>query len=87
MYCITASVGLIFPYFIEDGDSLIIDEDMELLNGDLVLLQSGDRKEVSFYSDLMSVKEGVTAHVIRTVSKPCKDSDRVVRLQKVGVDF
>lgn len=76
MYCITASVGLIFPYFIEEGDNIIIDETMPLLNGDLVLLQSADRKEVNFNSDLMAIKGGVTAHVIRTVTKPCKDSDR-----------
>lgn len=85
MYCITASVGLIFPYFIEEGDTLIIDETMPLLNGDLVLLQSANRKEVSFYSDLMAIKESVTAHVIRTVSKPTKDSDRALRLQRVGL--
>lgn len=85
MYCITASVGLIFPHFIEEGDTLIIDETMPLLNGDLVLLQSANRKEVSFYSDLMAIKESVTAHVIRTVSKPAKDSDRALRLQRVGL--
>lgn len=85
MYCITASVGLIFPYFIEEGDTLIIDETMSLLNGDLVLLQSADRKEVNFYSDLMAIKEGVLCHTIRTVSKPTKDSDRALRLQRVGL--
>ncbi len=84
MYSIAASIDLQFPYFISEGDSLIIDENMELLNGDLVLLQSADKKEVSFYSDLMTVKEGVTAHVIRTVSKPIKDSDRASRLKRVG---
>ncbi len=85
MYYIIASTDLHFPHFIKENDCLIIDEDMELLNGDLVLLQSAGRKEVTFYSDLMAVKEGVTAHVIRTVSKPTKDSDRASRLQRVGL--
>ena len=85
MYCITASKDLQFPYFISEGDSLIIDEDMELLSGDLVLLQLADKKEVSFYSDFMTVNEGVTAHLIKSVSKPCKDSDRALRLQRCGV--
>lgn len=34
MYCITASNNLEFTYFVEVGDTLIIDETMPLLNGD-----------------------------------------------------
>ena len=85
MYCIIASTDLHFPYFIEEGDNLIIDETMSPLNGDLVLLQSADRKEVNFFSDLMAIKEGVLCHTIRSVSKPVKDSDRALRLQRVGL--
>jgi hypothetical protein len=85
MYCITASIDLQFPYFIDEGDTLIIDETLPLLNGDLVYLQSADKKEVGFYSNLMTVNEGVTAHVITSVSKPCKDDDRALRLQRCGL--
>jgi len=82
MYCITASINLQFPYFISEGDSLIIDETLPLLNGDLIYLESANKKEVSFYSDLMSINKGVSCHVIRSVSKPCKDEDRALRLQR-----
>jgi len=85
MYCITASINLQFPYFISEGDTLIIDETLPLLNGDLIYLESANKKEVSFYSDLMSINKGVTAHVITTVSKPCKDEDRALRLQRCGL--
>ena len=85
MYCITASIDLQFPYFIDEGDTLIVDETLPLLNGDLVLLQSADKKEVSFYCDLMTVNQGVSCHAITTVSKPCKDEDRALRLQRCGL--
>jgi len=85
MYSISASIDLQFPYFIDEGDTLIIDPSLPLLNGDLIYLQSADKREVSFYSDLMTVNEGVAAHVIETVSKPCKDSDRALRLQRCGL--
>jgi len=85
MYSIIASINLQFPYFINEGDTLVIDETLPLLNGDLIYLKSANKEEVSFYSDLMSINEGVTAHVIETVSKPCKDEDRALRLQRCGL--
>ena len=85
MYCITASNNLEFPYFVNEGDTLVIDETMPLLNGDLIYLQSADKKEVSFYSDLMSLNEAVTAHVTTSVSKPMRDSARASRLQRCGL--
>lgn len=38
MYSIIATTDLQFPYFINEGDDLIIDETMPPLNGDLILL-------------------------------------------------
>ncbi|MBV5278869.1 MAG: hypothetical protein J0647_07545 [Campylobacteraceae bacterium] len=85
MYFITASIDLQFLDIIKENDSLIIDEDMPVLDGDLVLLQSGGKKGVAMFSDLMTINEGVSCHVIHSVNKPCKDSDRALRLQKCGL--
>lgn len=85
MYCINASIDLQFLDIISKEDSLIIDEDMPVLDGDLVLLRSCEKKSVAMFSDLMTVNEGVSCHVIISVNKPCKDSDRALRLQRCGL--
>ena len=87
MYCVEAVMGLVFPPFIEKGDFLTMDENMEVLDGDLIYLQSSSRTSVGFYNDLMQLKEGVTAHAIVNINRPIKDDEatRQARLKRVGV--
>ena len=87
MYCVEAVMGLIFPPFVEEGDFLTMDENMEVLDGDLIYLQSSSKTSVGFYNGLMLLGEGVTAHVIVNINRPIKDDEatRQARLKRCGL--
>lgn len=87
MYCVPVSTDLLFcPIPINLGDDLIIDENMPMMDGDLILLQWDNKKMVTSYFDCMTIKEGVTAHVVYSVNKNVKDDEatRHARLKRVG---
>ena len=84
MYKVIATDDLYFPQFINDGDCLIIDENAEVLVGDLLYLQSEDKISINFHHDLMQLKEGVTAHVIVEVKRaPQNEEAREVKPKNI----